>query len=274
MLMFCHLGPLLMLWLLISTPAIRADSPTLKIPPRPSDAPTGSEFLKQIEALPREAREAATLDQITHGNIPPFLRSLKPIHLSATDSHGEKHNATSFVTPDCLCVGTDDDFFRIPMTPMTAQAIADTADAALITARLSDEIFRQAELQFEPKPLTKDRDATITFYQHHEIIEQQRSDKPLGLLIAGIKKDVVLTNRLQEKPNRVAIYGWHHPDGKPIQPLYVGHVNWHVDYSHGIRLMSQRMIVNGREMQVSNVLKDKDLSALISNEGPIEIGYK
>ena len=26
-------------------------------------------------------------------------------------------------------------------------------------------------------------------------------------------------------------------DGKPIQPLYTGHVNWYVDYSHGVRLV-------------------------------------
>ena len=89
----------------------------------------------------------------------------------------------------------------------------------------------------------------------------------------GIKKDVVLTNRLSEKPHRVAIYGWHYPDGKPIQPLYVGHVDWYVDYSHGIRLMSQRMVVDGQPMRVSEVLMNKDLSVLLSNEGPIEIGY-
>ena len=72
----------------------------------------------------------------------------------------------------------------------------------------------------------------------------------------------------------MAIYGWHHPDGKPIQPLYVGHVDWYVDYSHGIRLISRRMMVDGRPMQVADVLRDKELSPLLSNEGPIEAGYK
>ena len=123
-------------------------------------------------------------------------------------------------------------------------------------------------------PLTKDRDAAATFYQHHQIIEGQRQGKPLGLLIAGIKKDIVLTNRLKEKPRRVAIYGWHYPDGKPIQPLYVGHADSHVDYSHGIRLISQQILVDGQPMQVRDVLKDKDLSALLSNEGPIDARYE
>jgi len=265
------------------------DPPSLTLPPRRSDAISGSAFLRQIESLPREEREAATLKQITQGNIPGFLRFLKHIYIKATDSRGTEHTATCYVMPDYLAIGSDADFFRIPMTPMTAQAIASTANASLITTKLSDDIFKASKIKLEPKPLTKDREAATTFYQHHQIIEEQRQGKEWGLLIAGIKKDVVLTNRLKEKPNRVAIYGWHYKPTtsdrrpvtplmiltppQPIQPLYVGHVDWYVDYSHGIRLMSQVMDVDGRVRRVEDVLKDKELSVLLSNEGPIEIGY-
>jgi hypothetical protein len=259
---------------ILATFASRGNAQPLQLPPRPRHALGGFQFLRQIEALSPQDREAATLKEITRGNIPDFLRSLKPIDVEATDSHGVKHSATCFVTTDYLAVGSDDDFFRIPMTPMTAQAIADAAGASLITQKLSDDIFRQAELKLPPRPLTKDRDATATFYQHHQIIEEQRQGKPLGLLVAGIKKDVVLTNRLAEKPRRVAIYGWHHPDGKPIQPLYVGHGDSHVDYSHGIRLVSQQMIVDGGKMRFDDVRKSPALAALVSNEGPVERGYK
>jgi len=213
------------------------------------------------------------LQQITQGNIPAFLRSLRPIDVTITDSQGTEHRATYFVTPDYLAVGSDDDFFRIPIRPATAQTIASAAKASLITTKISDDIFARAALKLDPKPLTKDRDAAATFYEHHKIIEEQRQGHMLGQLIAGIKKDVVLTNRLTEKPNRVAIYGWHYPTGKPIQPLYVGHTNSHVDYSHGIRLMSRTMLVDDKPRDVREILKDKELSALISNEGPIEIGY-
>ncbi len=254
-------------------PALELQASKLNFPPRPPDALTASQFLRQIESLSRDEREAAVLKELLAGNIPEFLRTLKPIAVEATDSQGRKHSATYFVTSDYLAVGTSDDFFRIPITPQTATKIAAAVDASLITTKISDDIFRHAELRLEPKPLTKDRDAAKTFYEHHQIIEEQRNGKSLGLLTAGIKKDVVLTNRLQEKPNRVAIYGWHYPSGKPIQPLYVGHVDWYVDYSHGIRLMSQQMIVDGQPRRVEDVLKDKELSVLLSNEGPIEIGY-
>jgi hypothetical protein len=256
------------------TPAAGEASEKLPLPARPANAPTGSAFFEQIKELPWQQREEAILREITSGNVPEFLRPLQAIELAATDGKGNRHAATCFVTRDYLAIGGNDDFFRMPMTPMTAQAIADACDASLITTKLSDVIFQQAAVKLEPRPLTKHRDAAATFYQHHQIIEEQRQGKELGLLTAGIKKDIVLTNRLKERPHRVAIYGWHYPSGKPIQPLYVGHVDWYVDYSHGIRLLSRRMIVDGRPMDAANVLKDTDLSVLLSNEGPIEVAYK
>jgi hypothetical protein len=247
--------------------------PALRLQPRAADALTGSQFAKQIEPLPLAEREAAILSEITRGNIPDFLRSLKAIEVTAADANGVNHRAIYFVTPDYLAVGSDADFFRMPMRPLTAQAIADACDGSLITAKISDDIFAQADVKLPPRPLTKDRDLAATFFEHHRIIEGQRSGAALGLLVAGVKKDVVLTNRLRERERRVAIYGWHNPDGKPIQPLYVGHSDSHVDYSHGIRLMSRRMIVDERPVVVGDVLKSKELSPLISGEGPIEVGY-
>jgi hypothetical protein len=64
----------------------------------------------------------------------------------------------------------------------------------------------------------------------------------------------------------VAIYGWHQPNGKPIQPLYTGHVNWYVDYSHGIRLIYRKIKVNGKWMDYTEVLKDNRLKKLLCDE--------
>ena len=207
----------------------------LTFPARPADAPTGSKFQEQIATLPRQEREAVVLREITRGNVPEFLRRLKPIRVEATDDMGVKHRGTYFVMCDYLAIGTDEDFFRVPITPQSATTIADTVDGSLITTKISDDVFAAAELKLDPKPLTKDRDSVTAFWQHHRIIEEQLLGKRRGSLVAGIKKDVVLSNRLREKPHKVAIYGWHYPDGRPIQSLYVGHVDWYVDYSHGVR---------------------------------------
>jgi hypothetical protein len=124
-------------------------------------------------------------------------------------------------------------------------------------------------VKLAPMPLTVKREAPDTFYQSNQLIEDERKGKPLGLLVAGIKKDVVLTNRLNGREGHVAIYGWHKLDGKAIQPLYVGHLETYVDYSHSIRLVADTMIVDGKSTTIQSVLADPKLSPLISDEGPI-----
>jgi hypothetical protein len=70
----------------------------------------------------------------------------------------------------------------------------------------------------------------------------------------------------------VAIYGWHKPDGKPIQPLYTGHVDWYVDYSHGIRLVSRTVTLDGKERDLFDVLADPKTCAIVGEDQPIPRG--
>jgi hypothetical protein len=72
--------------------------------------------------------------------------------------------------------------------------------------------------------------------------------------------------RLDPRPNREAIYGWHTLDGTPIQPLYTGHINYWVDYSHGIRLIYRKIIVDGKVMDYIDILKDPILKKLLCDE--------
>jgi hypothetical protein len=149
---------------------------------------------------------------------------------------------------------------------MAAQRIADAWGCFLPTRKIVNDIYQSARVRLEPVPMYAFRDSPVTMFQHHLIIEGQRKGKE-GL-IAGIKKDVVLSPIVPAhvKPNREAIYGWHRLNGKPIQPLYAGHVNWYVDYSHGIRLISQTIKVNGKKMNYRDVLKDSVLRSLLSDE--------
>lgn len=129
-----------------------------------------------------------------------------------------------------------------------------------------NDIYDQAKVKPEPVPMYAFRDSSVTMWHHHLIIEGQRKGKK-GL-IAGIKKDVVITEKLvtDGKTNRVAIYGWHKLDGKPIQPLYTGHVNWYVDYSHGIRLVYRTIWVNKKPMDYIKVMQDAILQKLLCDE--------
>ena len=245
------------------------------LPARPANAPGGKSFAEQVSDLPPKAREAAIYQEIARGNVPDFMWKFVPIAVTFESPDGKRHEAAYEVSPDYVAVGSDDDFFRVPMTPQTATRVAELFGCTLPTRKIVNDVYASAAVKLEPKPLTQKREVVETFAAHNAIIEQQRGAKPPGTLVAGHKKDVVITNRLKEKPNKVAIYGWHKlADGKPIQPLYVGHVDWYVDYSHGIRLVKREMTIDGKRYDVEDVLKDPNLCGAISDEGVIDVAYE
>ncbi len=241
-------------------------SKTINTPKRNASAITGSQFYKQAAQFNWVRRDSFALKEVLAGNIPSFLKNFIPVHTEIKDSDGKRINATFYVSPDYLSIGNDDDWARINITPMAAQRIADSFFCFLPTRKVVDDIYKAAKVKLEPMPMYAFRDSTVTMYHHHLIIEGQR--KLRSGLIAGIKKDVVISEKIAKdsKTNRVAIYGWHKPDGKPIQPLYTGHVSWWVDYSQGIRLVYRTIYVNGRPMDYIDVLKDKILKRLLCDE--------
>jgi hypothetical protein len=245
--------------------------PAAAIPKRPADAIGGSAFIKAIETLSREQREEAIATEIIRGNFPDFLRSFKRIELTSKDASGPKMSAVVEVMPDYLAIGSNEDFVRVPMNPRTACRIAEALGCSLPTRKIVDAVHANAAIKLEPRPLTEAREATATFVRHHQMIEEQRrtASAALGDLISGIKKDLVLSNRLEEKPNRVAIYGWHKLNGKPIQALNVSHVDWYVDYSHGARLIKRWIEIDGKPRDLRTALNSEKWSPLLSDEGPI-----
>jgi hypothetical protein len=242
-----------------------------EIPARVAGASTGSAFIASLDGLSREEREAAIRRELFAGNIPSFLRVLLPVTVSAAGTDGVERTVTYEVMPDYLAIGADEDFVRMPMDPHTAQAFCDAFGFVLPTRRMVNDIHAAADVHVEPRPLTEDRESPRTFLQHHRIIERQLDSRERGAFVSGIKKDVVVTGRLRERTDRVAIYGWHHPGGQPIQPLYTGHVDWYVDYSHGIRPVRRTLRVDGVPHTYEQILSDAVLHTLLSDEGVIPI---
>ncbi|MFO0175351.1 MAG: hypothetical protein ACK51X_00710, partial [Planctomycetota bacterium] len=107
------------------------------------------------------------------------------------------------------------------------------------------------------------------FALHDRMVDAQTAREPGDALVAGHKKDVVLSTLLQEWPDRVVLYGWHRRDGTPIQPKSKAHTTPHVDYSHGIRLVARTVLLDGRPTTLDAVLADPRLCALLSDEGPL-----
>jgi hypothetical protein len=240
------------------------------IPPRAKNAIEGRAFIEMVSRLSREEREEAIRRELFTGNMPSFLRQLSTVTVTGKGSDSAAHTVVYRVMPDYLAIGSDRDFVRMPMVPYTGQSFVDGFGFVLPTRKMVDDIWAAAETHLDPRPLTVERESPFTFLQHHDIIEDQLKGKPRGTFVAGIKKDIVITNRLLEKPNRVAIYGWHYLDGKPIQPVYTGHVDWYVDYSHGIRPVERWMIADGKRMSFEQIMADSVLRPLLTDEGEMK----
>lgn len=229
----------------------------------------GSEFVNTFKGKGLYAWEAAAVELAKDGFLIPW--SMVPVTLTS-----EGHTATVNVASDYLAIGEPDDYIRLPLRPSTAQTIANLTGMLLPTPKLVHEIQKQANVQLTPKP-QDNHGADLADYAKHNLAvwTQLGGTQPLKGLVSGHKKDIVISNIF--KPGKVLIYGWFWPNGiappagfsQPIQARSNVHGDFYVDYSHGIRLVSPVMTVDGVEMQTEAVLRDPILSKLLSDEGPV-----
>ena len=248
----------------------------LKIPPRPIDAITGSQFMNSVSNLSFEDREARIYDEISKGNIPEFLRSLTKIETNFNDANGVNHSVIYEVMPDYLAIGSNEDFCRIPMGPITAQKLADLFGAVMPTSKLVDNIYANSITKLAPQsytPVGNENEKVAKFILHNSDIEQQRKSVGgnLGELTGGIKKDVILSNKIVDptRTHHVVIYGWHQLNGLPIQPIYNGHIDTYVDYSHGIRFINSELLIDSVVVHYRDILTDGVLYKILSNENGV-----
>lgn len=237
------------------------------IPSRDPGAVTGSSWIQTNMDLIGSVRENNILQEFLHGNIPDFLRNFS----SVTVSDGT--NSISYlVISDVLSIGSNEDYVRMPMNPHTAQAIADKYDCTLPTRKMVNDIWKNSANKLEPKPwgppFDADMEKTHRIGTHNATIQAQLAGLDTTALTSGHKKDVIIDKQLLINKHNVGIYGWIYPNGQPIQGLNcTSHSDIYSDYSHGIRLIANDVMVNGNVMRIKDVFADSKLSSLISDEG-------
>ena len=250
-----------------------SDAVRLPLPPRPRGAMTGHEFLMETATVGAERREQMIEREILNGNVPTFLRGMKPVNFKGIDGHGAALVVIVWVMPDYLAIGDDDDFIRIPMNLYTATRVARQLGLGLPTPRIVKTIADQASRHLMPIPLTPGPAMSSNAYiaLHNRMINDAIGAHHYGELMAGQKKDLVISVKSLTNPGRVVIYGWHQPNGKAIQQLSTVHDGTYADYSHGVRLVSRFITVNGRSMLLDAALADPNLAPLLSSEGRMDM---
>ncbi|HDP98800.1 MAG TPA: hypothetical protein ENN22_06410 [bacterium] len=249
----------------------------LNIPERPVNAIEGSEFVNRVTDLSIIDRERAVVSEILSGNMPSFSRKLKAVKINKT-INGNSYELIFYSGCDYMAIGSDQDYFYIPMTPSTAQYLADSINCTLPTKKMVDIIYSRAEFKLRPQPIPPS-DTMITvpvFWQHTDSIKQQFTqlgfDRSADSIVGGTKKDIIISNKIYSSDRnyqRVVIYGWHLSENNPIQPVYNGHIAMYADYSHGVRLISNLAFLNGDSIQIDDILMDSSLWLLLSSEGVI-----
>ncbi len=243
---------------------------------------SGGKIIELLNDMPLNEREEKIFELVKENNVPEFILNFSEIEISEL-LNGKIYNLKFFASPDYISLGNNEDYFLTPMTPILAQRIADYYDCILPTSKIVDLIYYYAKVKYYPQPIKPSAEMiTIkVFAFHNDSIKMQREryfNSLSGALSSGHKKDVIISNKIytnlkQNVPKPVVIYGWHKPDGKPIQPVYNGHGERYADYSHGIRLIKKHAILNGNKILIEEILRDSLLCKLLSDEGVIEKYY-
>jgi len=234
-----------------------------------------SPFYEAMRELPLQEREKMICKEILAGNVQDYMIGFIAVKTNQRDAAGKKHRVTLYVKPDYLTIGGNNNTvpFIIPMTPRTAQQVADSLDCSLPTPKIVDIIYNAATVKPEPFNYiprgVRNSDPDL-FFDHSQVIyaQEKAAGGSRGELVAGTKKDVVISAKLSDpqRTHHVIIYGWHKTDGKPIQPEYNGHIDTYVDYSHGIRLISNKVFIDGKEYRLARILQDPLLFSLFCYE--------
>ncbi|MDB6023951.1 MAG: Immunoglobulin I-set domain protein [Verrucomicrobiales bacterium] len=276
-----------MVWLIILAflNGVSASAQTLNLPARATNAPGGAAFKKLIEPLTvpyfsapnhLRAREIAIYGQVLQGNVPNWMR---PMTLVSTNAiiNGTNHTVSYYVAPDYFAIGSEQDYFLTPMTPLLAQRVADALGCSLPTAKMVNDIWKKAPCHLAPAPIPYSAQMVTVpvFDDHNTTVRGQRfavtNTYPLGTLTGGDNKDVVIANKIysnfdEASTNVVVIYGWHYLDGSHIQNVYNGHEETYADYSHGIRMVQMNLTVDGQASTVTNVLTNSNFAGLLSDD--------
>jgi hypothetical protein len=116
---------------------------------------------------------------------------------------------------------------------------------------------------------------------HHLCVEGELAGQ--RGLVETVGKNWVITNQLATHPGKAANYGWFDPKApygsKPggrgphrlWQPLGLAHDTRHGDYSQIVRLVHRACTVDGGVRDLVDVLHDRELAPLASDEGVMRV---
>jgi len=250
-----------------------------------------SDFVSQLPKGPGSQRDQMIYDAVRRRDMPP-------IEWRSITLKSGKHVGIINVSADTLRLGEPGDSIRVSGSHLLAQRIADSLGTVIPTAKIVDEIWRQADIQLPVFSHAwysgKGGDGTMALTRRmadqNRQVDQAIVDRGGAIegrsLIGNAGKDWVLDKRLWgDCAGQAVNYGWHGSRGAHrsatlpgvtvIQTSACKHGLDHTDYSQVIRLVRPDMTVvfpdgMAREMNIADVARDPVLAGLVSHQGLLE----
>lgn len=228
---------------------------------------TGSEWLSSLPNLPGKQRDQMVLEGVSSGLLRCEWRLV-------TSTIGE-NTATFYVCDDAVRATLDDGSrFRPQCTAVLLQQVADLMDASLMTAKIMDLCYQQADVKLNATILAP---TNMTTTDKSKVFNKELEKKRTGRdgLIRDCGKAWILSNLLAKSKTQAINYGYYDTNGpsrsqaglKMYQTVGTRHDALHQDFSQCILLMSQYCQLNGQDCRVSDILTSKELAPLASYEG-------
>ncbi len=180
------------------------------------------------------------------------------------------------------------DGVRVNVSAEVEQQIADMLNASLLTPLLADQLWAAREWTVTPKTSTPDKQMSSTerMVSHSAAIDAslQASGYTGQGIIQTVGKHWVLGKEGVISATKARNYGWHFLGaGQGYAPAtsYTGsgvrvwqqpstmHNPQHVDYSQIVQLVGRRILIDGQEADLAEVLADPELARFVSSEGPV-----
>lgn len=216
-----------------------------------------------------------------------------PVTWIAVTSSGGGHELTFFVSADALRIGTIDDSLRIDVSAVTAQRIADGIGCVLPTTKLCDLIWASTTVKVAYTSYWPfNYDVAQMVKCNNDVDAKVATAEAAGAsgLIENAGKYWLITNKINGKiiassnQPAAANYGFYYDaagqgNSGPnyngpyhlVQSIGTQHDCNYTDYSQVMRLVQRWCIVDGAPRDIVDVMTDATLSALVSDEGPLQI---
>jgi hypothetical protein len=243
---------------------------------------SATEIFAQFLTKEGSQREQVVARMLDEEKIPEWWWNFQPVEV-----HQNEHVLVYYVSPDYITLGEGSDWLPCPMTPLTCKPWMAKHGFCLPTKKMVDQIWHQAPVKgthpisysglYKGADHNPNRDSTRVYIDQGRGVQRQlQANYPgfiPGVLVAGHKKDVVLTDYLSSASNKgnVAIYGWF--DGKTgevVQGLNpTSHSISYLDYSHGLRMIKNVCLLDGVTTTIQHIWSDGSLCHLL-HDAPLK----